>query len=69
MPPLPPASAGHGFCHNYNSYSFQIHKILSILNILVIYVNDRKFIRKNVHRGTLMSKSCNIALKKKRSDL
>ncbi len=39
------------FCHNYNSYSFHIHKILSILNVLSIYVNDRKFVRKNVHRN------------------
>ena len=39
---------------------FPIHKILSFLNVLLIYVNNRKLIGKNVHR--LLSKSCNIAL-------
>ncbi len=36
---------------SYNSYCFHIHKILSILNVLSIYVNDRKFDVENVHRG------------------
>ncbi len=36
---------------NCNSYSFYIHKIFSILNVLLICVNDRKYVRKNVHRG------------------
>ena len=34
-----------------NSYNFHIHKILSILNVLSIYVNNRKVVVKNVHRG------------------
>ncbi len=38
------------FCHNYKSFTFHIHKILSILNVLSIYVKDRKFIGKNVKR-------------------
>ena len=39
------------FCHNYNSYSFHIHNIMSILNVLSIFVNKRKFVRKNADRG------------------
>ncbi len=39
------------FCQEYNSYSFHNHKILNILNVLSIYVNDRKIVEKNVHRG------------------
>ncbi len=32
-------------CQNYNSYnSFHIHMILSTLDVLSIYVNDRKFV-------------------------
>ena len=39
------------FCHNYSSYSFHIHNIMSILNVLSIFVNKRKFVRKNADRG------------------
>ncbi len=35
----------------YNSYIFPIHKILSIPNVVSIYLNNRKFVAKNVHRG------------------
>ena len=42
----------------YNS--FHIHKILSILTVLWIYVDDRKFVGKN--RGALICNACNIAL-------
>ncbi len=31
-------------CHKYNFYSFHIHNILSILDVLMIYANDRKFV-------------------------
>ena len=48
------------------SHDFDIHKILSILVysqcFLSIYVNDRKFVHKNVHRGRTYDKSRNIAL-------
>ena len=37
-------------------------KILSILNVLSIYVKDRKFVGKMYIEGALMSKSHNIAL-------
>ena len=30
------------FCKKYNSYSFHIHNIMSILNIPLIYTNNRK---------------------------
>ena len=43
-------------------YSFHNHKILSILIVLSIYVNDRKIVEKNLHRGCTYSKSRNIAL-------
>ncbi len=49
-------------CHNYNSYSFHIHKILSILDVLSIYVNGRILLSKMYIEGALMSKSRNIAL-------
>ncbi len=40
-----------------------IHTLLSILSVLSIFVNDRKFVELNVHiEGVLMSKSCNTAL-------
>ena len=41
------------FCHNCNSYSFHTRYCLkvNILNVLSIYVNDRKFVWKDVHRG------------------
>ena len=39
-----PCKGNCRLCHNYNSYSFHIHTILSILNVLSIYVNTRKFV-------------------------
>ncbi len=49
-------------CYNYNSYSFHIHKILSILNVLSIYVTIENLLRKMYIEGALMSKSSNIVL-------
>ena len=36
-------------CNNYNCYSFHFHNILSILDVLSIYVNNRKFVELNVY--------------------
>ena len=46
-------------------YSFHIHKILSILNVLSIYVpvNGRKIVEKNVHRGRTYEQNLVILLK------
>ncbi len=32
-------------CHNYNSCSFHIYNMLSILDVLSICVNNRKFVK------------------------
>ncbi len=47
----------------HNSCSFHVHNILPILNVVSIFVNNRKFVEQNVHReGVLIGKSYNIVL-------